>query len=194
MSGPTFEQLRIPAALVLIIVAAFIFLPRGNGDDPSDASAVAGDASPTAGEPGGAVLDTPTATAARETPVPTLTPVPTPKPTATPVANDTFAAEVLACSSISGSRCNRQLDVLPSRASTFTALVLFTDAVAGDLISVILAGPGGTIGGGPFTLQGGGDGYYYSTFTVAGLPTGDYTVTATRNGTEVAQTSFRRGR
>jgi hypothetical protein len=194
MSGPTFEQLRIPAALVLIIVAAFIFLPRGSGDDPSDASAVAGDASPTAGEPGGAVLDTPTATVARETPVPTLTPVPTPKPTATPVAIDTFAAEVLACSSISGSRCDRQLDVLPSRASTFTALVLFTDAVAGDLISVILAGPGGTIAGGPFTLQGGGDGYYYSTFTVAGLPTGEYTVTATRNGTEVAQTSFRRGR
>jgi hypothetical protein len=194
MSGPIFEQLRIPAALVLIIVAAFIFLPRGSGDDPSDASAVAGDASPTAGEPGGAVLDTPTATVARETPVPTLTPVPTPKPTATPVAIDTFAAEVLACSSISGSRCDRQLDVLPSRASTFTALVLFTDAVAGDLISVILAGPGGTIAGGPFTLQGGGDGYYYSTFTVAGLPTGEYTVTATRNGTEVAQTSFRRGR
>jgi hypothetical protein len=58
---------------------------------------------------------------------------------------------------------------------------------------VTLVGPNGTIAGSPFTLQGSGDGYYYSIFTVAGLPTGEYTLTATRNGTEVAQTSFRRG-
>ena len=45
---------------------------------------------------------------------------------------------------------------------------------------------------GPFTLQGGGDGYYYSTFNIGGLPSGEYTLIATRNGSEVAETSFRR--
>ena len=49
-----------------------------------------------------------------------------------------------------------------------------------------MSGPGGTIAGGPFTLQGGGDGYYYSTFPAGGLPDGEYTLIATRNGTEVA--------
>jgi hypothetical protein len=71
--------------------------------------------------------------------------------------------------------------------------VRFTDANAGDAISVNLSGPGGEIAGGPYTLEGGGDGYYYSTFTVGGLPSGDYTLTAMRNGTEVAGTTFRRG-
>ena len=70
----------------------------------------------------------------------------------------------------------------------------FTDANAGDAISVNLTGPSGTIAGGPYTLQGGGDGFYYSIFSVGGLPNGEYTLTATRNGTEVATTSFRRGR
>ena len=87
---------------------------------------------------------------------------------------------------IAGSSCIGQLGVLPARAGTFTALVRFSAANAGDAISVALAGPGGTIDGGPYTLQGGGDGYYYSTFTIGGLPKGEYTLVATRNGTEVA--------
>jgi hypothetical protein len=191
MSEPTFEQLRIPAALILIIIVAFIFLPR-SGDDGQTAitATLAAPATPTAGQPGGAVTAT-----TPPTPQPTLTPAPTPAPTptTTPVA-DNFQAEVLACRAIAGSSCIGRLGVLPARAGTLTALVRFSDARVGDAISVALAGPGGTINGGPYTLQGGGDGYYYSTFTIGGLPNGEYTLVATRNGSEVAQTSFQRGR
>jgi hypothetical protein len=191
MSEPTFEQLRIPAALILIITVAFIFLPRSGDQEPTATTETpAARSSPTAGEPGGAVTAT-----VPPTPLPTLTPppTPTPAPTATPVA-DTFAAEVLACRLVAGQSCIGRFGVLPARAATFTALVRFSDANAGDAISVVLAGPNGAIAGGPYTLQGGGDGYYYSTFSIAGLPTGEYTLLATRNGTEVAQTSFQRGR
>lgn len=195
MSEPTFEQLRLPAALILIIIVAFIFLPRPGDDEPTAATvAPDGVSSPSAGEPGGVVLVTPSPTPqVTPTPAPTRRPA-TPEPTPTPAADGRFAAEVLACRSIQGSSCNGRLGVLPGGAATFTALVRFSAASAGDAINVILVGPGGTIAGSPFTLQGGGDGYYYSIFTVAGLPTGEYTVTAMRNGAEVAQTSFRRGR
>ncbi len=191
----TFEQLRIPAALILIIAAVFIFLPRGA--DPGSAVATlapATQSSPTAGQPGGQVIETPPAT-----PIPTLTPAATPertatpRPTPTPVARGDFEAEVLACRSISGSACNGRLGSLPAGASSFTALVRFTGAVAGDEITVILDGPGGSVAGAPYTLRGGGDGYYYSIFTVGGMPAGEYMVTATRNGTEIATTSFQRG-
>ena len=56
-----------------------------------------------------------------------------------------------------------------------------------------LKGPAGTIPGGAYTLQGGGDGYYYSTFSAGGLPAGDYTLVATRNGDQIANTVFTRG-
>ena len=192
MSEPTFEQLRIPAALILIITVAFIFLPRSGDEEPAATTeAPAARSSPTAGQPGGAVTAT-----VPPTPLATLTPPPTstPKPTATPVADSGFAAEVLACRVIAGPSCIGQFGVIPARAGTFTALVRFSAANAGDAMGVTLAGPGGTIGGSPYTLQGGGDGYYYSTFSIAGLPMGEYTLVATRNGTEVAQTSFQRGR
>ena len=196
MSAPTFEQLRIPAALILIIIALFIFLPRSDDDPIATAAGPEVDATPTAGEPGGAVTDTPpptpipTATVA-PTPRPTRTPRPTPEPTA--VAGGDFRAEVLACRSVSGSSCNGEVRTLPAGAGSLTALVRFRDASAGDAIAVTMTGPGGTIAGGPFTLQGGGDGYYYSTFSIGGMPDGRYTLIATRNGTEVAETSFRRG-
>ena len=192
MSEPTFEQLRIPAALILIITVVFILLPRSGDEEPTATTVTpAARSSPTAGQPGGAVTAT-----VPPTPLATLTPAPTstPTPTATPVADTTSQAEVLACRVIAGPSCIGQFGVLPARAGTFTALVRFSAANAGDAISVVLAGPGGTIAGGPYTLQGGGDGYYYSTFTIGGLPTGEYTLVATRNGTEVAQTSFQRGR
>ena len=97
---------------------------------------------------------------------------------------------MLACRSISGSNCNDQLGTLPADAGSFTALVRFSNANAGDTMNAILTGPAGTIPGGAYTLQGSGDGYYYTTFTAGNLPAGDYTVTATRNGTEVAVTTF----
>lgn len=200
MSEPTFEQWRIPAALILIILVAFIFLPRVGGEQPTASSETPASAGPNAGQPVGAVTSVAPTTAPAtatpvQTPAATATPAPTatPRPTATPVADNGFEAEVLACRSISGPTCNGELDAVPAAAGAFTALVRFTDANAGDAIAVVLAGPGGTVAGGPFTLQGGGDGYYYSTFSLSGLPSGRYTVVATRNGTEVAQTSFRRG-
>jgi hypothetical protein len=194
MSEPRFEQLRIPAALILIIAAAFIFLPRGPGEP--EAAAATPQASIVVGPPGGEVSSSAgSSISTGPTPVPTASPAATatPEPTAQPVARDGFDAEVLACRSISGSACRGELGTLPADAGSFTALVRFTGANAGDAISVNLSGPGGEISGGPYTLQGGGDGYYYSTFTVGGLPSGDYTLTATRNGTEVAGTTFRRG-
>jgi hypothetical protein len=195
MSEPTFEQLRIPAALILIIVVLFAYLPRGGADDPASADAVSGpSSSPTAGQPGGAVTATPPGT-----PIPSATPAPTPAPTATPeptatlMADTGFEAEVLACRSISGSNCNGELATVPADVAILTALVRFSDASAGDAIAVVLDGPTGTIAGGPYTLGGGGDGYYYSTFNLGGLPGGEYQLIATRNGSEVAETTFRRG-
>ena len=201
MSGLTFEQLRIPIALVLIVIALFIFLPR---DDDSEPAAAFATPAPTivVGEPGGEVVpsDTPPP-AATATPIPTIAPAPTATPTATPtsaptpqpVAQDGFSAEVLACQSISGSTCNGQLGTLPPNAGSFTALVRFTDANAGDAINAVLDGPAGTISGGAYTLQGSGDGYFYSTFSAGNLPAGEYTLTATRNGDPIATTSFARG-
>jgi hypothetical protein len=189
MSGLTFEQLRIPVALVLVIVAAFVFLPRGDGS-PAAASATPTPAI-TVGEPGGAIIATPEPTTP-PTPIPTVTPEPTPVPTPVVVA-DAFSARVAACAEISGSTCRGEFTSMPRRLRSFTALVTFTDARAGDTISVTLTGPSLTVPGGPYTLQGGGDGYYYSTFRVR-LPPGEYTLTATRNGTPVATTTFvRRG-
>ena len=191
MSGLTFEQLRIPAALILIIIAVFIFLPRDAQPSGSAATSPTPTVAVIVGEPGGVITGTPTPV---PTPIPTLTPAatPTPAPTPQPVANDSFAAAVQACRSISGASCRGPLGRLPASAGSFTALVTFTDASAGDTINVVLTGPAGTIAGGPYTLGGGGDGYYYSTFTVGGLPRGDYQITAYRNGAEVAETTFRR--
>lgn len=204
MSREMLESLRLPAGILLLVVVAFVFFPR-NGDGV--------DATPTptvvAGQPGGEVLtpapvpsDTP-----QPTPIPTLepadTPEPTPEPTAEPTPEPTpepppppqqdgFTAEVLACRSISGSNCNGQLGTLPASASSFTALVRFTDANAGDTMNAVLDGPSGRIDGFPYSLQGGGDGYYYSEFQAGNLPGGAYTITALRNGEPVATTSFRK--
>ena len=193
MSGLNFEQLRVPLAIVLVLAAAFIFWPRGNDGEPVADTL---DPSPSilVGQPGGVVLQS---SAPAATPIPTATAAPTPSltPAATPATADQpgFTAEVLACQSISGDVCNGQLGTLPAGAGSFTALVRFTDASAGDTFNAVLNGPSGTIPGGPYTLGGGGDGYYYSTFTAGNLPPGDYTLTAVRNGEDVATTTFTRG-
>jgi hypothetical protein len=191
MPASSLAQFRWLIAAVLLVIVAFALWPRET--EPLDA-----DASPSpsvvVGELGGEVLSSepPPAATADATPEPTATPrdSPTPEPTATMATADGFGAEVLACSSISGDSCNGQLGTLPPSAGTFTALVRFTDANAGDEMNATLAGPSGTIGGFPYTLQGGGDGYYYSQFQAGSLPAGEYTLTATRNGEVVATTSF----
>lgn len=190
MSGLTFEQLRIPIALLLVVIAAVIFWPRGESDPA--ASAATPEGSIVVGQPQGEVITSSTpapsvTVAPTDTPVATSTPAPTPQ-----LAQAGFSAEVLACESISGSTCNGQLGTLPPGAASVTALVRFTDASAGDTFNAILTGPSGTITGGAYTLQGGGDGYYYTTFTAGNLAAGDYTVTAIRNGNEVGTTTFTR--
>lgn len=196
MSRTTLELIRWPVAIGLLLVAAFILFPRG-GDDAS------ADATPTPsviiGEVGGEILSpSPGATAPPEpAPIPTMTPAATPEPTpeatVTPAPQaDGFTAEVLACRSISGSECDGRLGTLPADAGAFTALVRFTDANAGDEMNAILDGPSGTIPGFAYNLQGGGDGHYYTQFQAGGLPAGEYTLTATRNGEPVAVTSFRK--
>jgi hypothetical protein len=197
MPGLTSDHIRIPIALVLLVLAGFVLLPRGDASEQ-----VADQASPTPtiilGTPGGEVVSSDDAAQATPTPAPEATPlvtpeptsVPTPEPTPPPVTADGFAAEVLACSSISGDSCNGQLGTLPAGAGSFTALVRFTGANGGDTLNAILSGPAGTIPGGAYTLQGGGRGYYYTTFTADVLPAGNYTLIATRNGQQVASTAF----
>jgi hypothetical protein len=191
MSPSQLEPYRVPAALLLILVAGILFWPRG-GTAPA-----AGNPSPTpgvvAGEPGGEVVAV-TPSPAPATPVPTATPAATPTPAATeppPPPETGFTAEVLACRSISGSTCNGQLGTLPANAASFTALVLFQDATVGDQLNAVLDGPSGTIGGSAYALQGSGDGHFWAEFRVDGLPGGDYVVTALRNGQPVASTGFR---
>lgn len=211
MSPHTLERLRWPLVFGLVILAAVLLLPRVGGGDEAEPtprpSVVLG------GVGGGIVTDSPEPSQAPTTPIPALTPAPTPEltpvptpeptpahtPAPTPVVAaepppqpDGFTAQVLACRSTSGRTCNNQLGTLPPNASSFTALMLFTSGNAGDQMNVLLAGPSGTIPGFPYTLQGSGDGYYYSQFQAANLPPGDYTVTATRNGQPVAVTSFRK--
>ncbi len=198
MSGLSFEQLRIPLLLALLVVVGFALWPRGDEREPAGTSA-SPESTIEVGQPGGEVIpvETPAAPSpATQAPIPTTSPEPTPsataEPTAPPVAADGFTAEVLACRSISGATCNNQLGTLPPNAATFVALVRFTDANVGDTMNAVLNGPSGTIPGGAYSLQGSGDGYYYTTFQAGGLPAGDYTLTATRNGDEVAVTSFTR--
>jgi hypothetical protein len=146
MSEPMFEQLRIPAALVLIITVAFIFLPRSGEEEPAAATATpAARSSPTAGEPGGAITATVTPTAAADA-----------EPDA---GSDRDAVPDARPRHLPGRGPGVPRDcwidvywparVLPARAGALTALVRFSDANAGDTISVALGGPGGTIDGGP---------------------------------------------
>ena len=190
MDPALLSRYRWPLAAALVVLAVVLLWPRSTGDallTPSPRPSI------VVGDVGGDVVS-PSPTVA-VTPIPTVSPnaTPTAAPTSTPGnADDGFAAEVLACRSISGDRCNEQLGTLRPNAGSFTALVRFSEANAGDVINALLDGPSGRIDGFPYTLQGGGEGYYYSEFQAGGLPAGDYTLTATRNGEVVATTSFRK--
>jgi hypothetical protein len=67
-------------------------------------------------------------------------------------------------------------------------MVVFRDAARGDHIGMGLSGPGGSRDGGSYAVNG-GDGRAWA--EVSGhLEPGQYTVTATRNGDAVAQSSL----
>lgn len=196
MSRRTFEQLRLPLALVLVLVAALVLFPRGNDADPAADSVSDPTPSVIAGAPAGEVLPQESTLASSPSPLPAETSAPspdeasaTPEPTTAP-ADDGFTAEVLICRSNSGATCNGEMRDVPPSVDRITALVLFTDINAGDELRAVADGPGGTRDGGSYTFQSGGDGHYFTTF--ARLEPGDYTVTVFRNGDEVAATSFRR--
>lgn len=197
MSRRTFEQLRLPLALVLVLVAALVLFPR-DGADPAADSTPDQTASVVAGEPAGEVLPT-EPTLGSSPPADTSTPSPSPDaeetaepdPTDAP-ADDGFTAEILICRSNSGPTCNGEMRDVPPSVNRFTALVLFTDINAGDELRAVLEGSGGTRDGGSYTFESGGDGHYFTTFSTQDLEPGDYTITALRNGDEVATTSFRR--
>lgn len=173
------EALRLPAALILLVIAAIVLVPRfGSGNEaaaPSPSSSI------TVGELSGVAVD-----AASPTPIPTPSPSPTttPAPTATPRPATAAGAELFACGRISGSRCRGELDDL-DRDGRFTVLVRFDDARIGDTVEVVLRGASDTVSGGPYTLEGGGEGYYYASFSAGGLPEGEYTLVALWNGVEV---------
>jgi hypothetical protein len=181
MSSSTLDRMRLPAAAFLVVVVAFVLWPRAGDAQPATSPS----ATPVVivGEPGGGVLP-PSA------PPPTLTPAPTPSPSPMP---DTFSAEVFACRSIDEAKCEDEVSRLRRSRGTITALVLFSDARAGDAIDVTLSGEGVSLAGGPFVLDGGGDGYYHATFRIGDLGRGEYTLTAMRNGAAVATTTFRIG-
>lgn len=173
------EMLRLPAALVLLVVAGIVLVPRFGSDN--DTPAASPTASIVAGEISGAVVDVPSPTpVVTSAPTPTVTAV----PTATPRPATAAGAELLACRRISGARCERELRDL-ERNDGFTALVRFDDARAGDTVEVVLRGASGSVTGGPYTFEGGGEGYYYASFTAGGLPEGEYTLLALWNGVEV---------
>jgi hypothetical protein len=170
MDPALLSRYRWPLAAALVVLAVVLLWPRSTGDavlTPSPRPSI------VVGDVGGDVVS-PSPTVAA-TPIPTVSPneTPTAAPTSTPGnADDGFAAEVLACRSISGDRCNDQLGTLRPNAGSFTALVRFRQANAGDVMNAVLDGPSGRIDGFPYTLQGGGDGYYYSEFQAGGLPAG----------------------
>lgn len=194
MTGWTFDQIRLPLAVFLLAIAFIVFWPDdGDAQEPSLAVAEPS-SSIVVGEAGGAVLAVPTPTPLPPTPTPQPTAVPTPTaPPPTPEPPDTFTADVRACRDIDGPRCRGEMDSFPRRSNAFTALVTFEDGRAGDTINVALVGDGVRIEGGPYTLGGGGDGYYYSRITFGDLPRGEYTLIATRNGEQVASLTLRRG-
>jgi hypothetical protein len=190
MGGMTFERARIPLAAVLLGIALFALWPRdgGGGQATAEESARAAMVVEVGGE---VVLEPTVAPTPVATPVPTAEPTPEATPVPTPPQPDTFTADVLACRDNDGADCRGEFERFPRRGESFTALVRFEDARAGDTISVTLTGPGVQINGGPFTLEGAGDGYYYSRITYGDLDRGEYVLAALRNGAEVTRTTLR---
>lgn len=177
----------------------------GDGED----QAIAGGSAPPpsgqviVGEAAGTVLPatepptpeaTPAATDTPTTQAPAPTESPTPEPTPSPTqesrqTRDGFKAKVMVCTSVSGSHCRGETDVISHDTRTIWMLVSFENAAAGDRIGMRLAGEGVTRDGGDYAVKG-GDGRAWSQVQ-GNLPRGHYTVSALRNGEVVAETELR---
>jgi hypothetical protein len=164
------------ASQVVIGQAEGVALPPTPGATPATP------APPSATEPGGSTGTSLTATS-EATPSPT--PSPTPSDVGEASTDDGFSADVVVCSSVSGSTCHGQTSTISSGTATIWLMVAFRDAGDGDRIGMGLSGPGGSRDGGSYAVKG-GDGRAWA--QVSGrLEPGQYTVTATRNGEVVAQ-------
>jgi hypothetical protein len=210
--GPMSNSARLIAASVLLVgllVAGLIvgslvnLLTRGPRAevDPSPSQVVIGQAQgvalpvtpgavpatpapPSATEP---TASTGTSLTTSSEPTPSATPSPTPSDVEAS-KDDGFSADVVVCSSVSGSTCHGQTTTISSGAATLWLMVVFRDAARGDHIGMGLSGPGGSRDGGSYAVNG-GDGRAWA--EVSGhLEPGQYTVTATRNGDAVAQSSL----
>jgi hypothetical protein len=161
---------------VVIGKAEGVALPATPGAAPATP------APPSATEPGGPTGTSLTATS-EATPSPT--PSSTPSDVGEASTDDGFSADVVVCSSVSGSTCHGQTSTISSGTATIWLMVAFRDAGDGDRIGMGLSGPGGSRDGGSYAVNG-GDGRAWA--QVSGrLEPGQYTVTATRNGEVVAQ-------
>jgi hypothetical protein len=167
----------------------------GRSGSPSSGEVIVGEAAgtvlpatePATPEATPAPTDTPT-----EAPTPTESPTsePTPSPTdESRQTSDGFKAKVMVCTSVSGSHCRGETDVISHDARTIWMLVSFENAAAGDRIGMRLAGEGVTRDGGDYAVKG-GDGRAWSQVQ-GNLPRGRYTVSALRNGEVVAETELR---
>lgn len=198
----SFNDARVLGALGLLLVLGFVFIPRaadagpGRGDIEQRQNALAGAPAGTAW-PVPVAAQAPllagpvpsSAPALTPPPTPTIAPTPSPTPEATPeVAADGFGAQVMACRSIAGASCQGELASTEGLAS-FVALVLLENTTRGDVIEAVLIGEAQTFSGGGYTV-GGGDGWYYSTFAIGGMPAGTYALVVTRNGAEVDRTEL----
>jgi len=164
------------ASQVVIGQAEGVALPATPGAAPATP------APPSATEPGGS---TGTSLTATSEPTPSPTPPPTPSNIEEASTDDGFSADVVVCSSVSGSTCHGQTSTISSGTATIWLMVAFRDAGDGDRIGMGLSGPGGSRDGGSYAVNG-GDGRAWA--QVSGrLEPGQYTVTATRNGEVVAQ-------
>jgi hypothetical protein len=195
------SEVRIGLGLLIVALLAFAVWPGppqfpeaavtiepGGGDawPVEAASQVSVSPGPVAGATSAPEATTEATPESTPEATPEATPVPTPAPTPEPVTETAGGeVELTLCRSISGSQCEGQTDRIGPDVGSVVALVHLRPANAGDVVGATLSGPGGTVSGGTFQFSNSGTGYYYTTFAVGGLPAGEYTVIATRNGSEV---------
>lgn len=188
----------VALAVAAAIATAAIFLVQAGSREPmpQPAMVVWGTVEP---QPTDAAQDraaVPTGEPTTAAPTTQPTPDPTPEPTAPPtpapqVFADGFSAQILACRSISGPRCQGQLDVV--EGGQFVVLIQLEATKAGDVMTSHLVGPSGSTELQRFVVQRGGGGYMYTTQSAASFAAGEYRLVAQRNGTTVSERPLRIG-
>ncbi len=191
--------LAVALAVAAGIATAAVFLVQAGSREPmrQPAMVVWGTVEPqpteaAAQDQAAVATGEPTTAAPTTQPTPDPTPEPTAQPTPVPpVFADGFSAQILACRSISGPRCQGQLDVV--EGGQFVVLVQLEATKAGDVMTSHLVGPSGSTELQRFVVQRGGGGYMYTTQSAASFAAGEYRLVAQRNGTTVSERPLRIG-